>query len=124
MPCRDFWCTRTPRQRNVHLVILFSEIMNEMSASYLQNMLNFQLVAFLNIATQSSLYNISCPLEGCLVHDTNVRNVFCTIFHVPQKDVWCMIQTCAKFFSPEFDNKILSNLSLVVTQPFQDILFK
>ena len=84
---------RCAPQRNAHLVILFSEIMNQIvylkwalavcktcQFFTLQGNMNFQFTSLWSIATQLSLCTLFCASQclskGCLVHDTNVHKIF------------------------------------------------
>ena len=63
MPFQNFWCMRVPRRRNVHLVILFLEIMNQ--------------IVYLKWAIFNSL------LFRVLLH-----NPFCGQYFVPLKRIF------------------------------------
>ena len=114
--CWDLWYLCAPPQwRNVYLVILFSEITNQIvylkwalaicktcQFTILQGNINLQFFPFWSTATEYLVHNILC------------------VPHQIQKDVciWWMIRTCTNIFFQSWTGQ-LSSLSLVMTQSFQ-----
>ena len=99
--CLEFWdncCTNVPRIKNMPLTILYSDIINKIlflkwvlpickicQFIIIQENMNFQFVPFFSTGTQAFL---------------------CTIFRVPQKNVWYMTETCTKFSRYEFGSNL------------------